>query len=85
MAKARGEVLMCDRGSLNMAAKAKGEPENLRETAWRGFIWEDGHQLWHGKAHWTRSAAWDEMFMANEANGWGAVLKAPLPDEAPAL
>ncbi len=79
--KARGEVLMTDRIELQLAPGFnKGDEQG--EVAWRGIIWHHG-QLWKGKAHWTRSAAWDEMFMANEAAGWDATLKAPLPDGAP--
>ncbi len=80
MEKARGSVLLTDRHELQMAKDFDG---NLADAAWRGLIWQDGKELWHGHAHWTRSAAWEEMFIANEENGWAAVLKAPLEDEAP--
>ncbi len=84
--KARGAVFMTDRQSLLMNAKGvtpDPTPEPVPESAWRGLIHQDGHQLYRGRSFWTRSEAWEAMFMANEENGWGAVLKAPLGDGAP--
>ena len=81
--EAHGQVMLTDRAQLQTLAVFK-EPEggNKAEAAWRGMIWVDDHEVYRGPSFWTRSQAWENMFIANEENGWGAVLKAPLPDEA---
>ena len=84
MATARGEVYMTDRIELEVVANDYDEDVDHPDTAWRGIIYAtDGRQLWRGRAYWTRSEAWEAMFIANEENGWEATIKAPLPDGAP--